>query len=94
MARIVRMKNVAIQGIRVLGVSLTLLLSCGGKRPAEQPAATAEAPAPPVPEGHPQCVDAEDKPVRCTEDKECCAGFVCGRDPELNPQQKYCIYGG
>jgi Ion channel inhibitory toxin len=87
------MRTLAIQ--RILAMSVCLCLgACGSSKPAaEAPVAQAE-PEPPVPTGHPQCVDSKDRPIRCVEDSECCEGFVCGQDPELNPMNKYCIWGG
>ncbi len=42
----------------------------------------------------PECVDEKDQRVSCLADADCCAGFVCGKDPELSPRVSYCIYGG
>jgi hypothetical protein len=42
----------------------------------------------------PTCVDADEAPMRCREDSECCDGFVCGIDPELSSRIKHCIYSG
>lgn len=42
----------------------------------------------------PECLNENDEPVECELDGECCSGFVCGKDPELNPRKKYCIFGG
>lgn len=42
----------------------------------------------------PECLNENDEPVECEQDDECCSGFVCGKDPELNPRKKYCLYGG
>ena len=36
-----------------------------------------------MPTGHPTCVDDKDKPILCSDDKDCCPGFVCGHDPDL-----------
>jgi Ion channel inhibitory toxin/Dickkopf N-terminal cysteine-rich region len=88
------MRTLVIQGLLVMSASLTSIACGGGQAKAEAPATIATEAPPPVPEGHPECVDARDKPIRCSEDSECCTGFVCGRDPELNPAQKYCIFGG
>jgi len=42
----------------------------------------------------PECVDDKDQRVECLSDADCCAGFVCGKDPELSPRVSYCMYGG
>ena len=42
----------------------------------------------------PECVDDKDQRVECLADTDCCAGFVCGKDPELSHHVSYCIYGG
>lgn len=42
----------------------------------------------------PECLNENDEAVECELDSECCSGFVCGKDPELNPRKKYCIFGG
>lgn len=70
--------------------------ACGGeKSPAKEPVVQppASTVAPPIGSA-PQCVDANDSPVKCEKDSDCCEGFVCGRDPELNPREKFCIYAG
>jgi hypothetical protein len=78
----------------VWGVLTAVMMGCGAsqQRPVEQSAAATEA----TPEvgAAPQCVDDKDQPVTCLSDSDCCAGFVCGKDPELSPRQSYCIYGG
>ena len=78
-----------------LGSALILLaLGCtGGQEHAvDQSAAITESA--PEPMGAPQCVDDKDQPVACLADSDCCAGFVCGKDPELSQRTSYCIYGG
>jgi len=76
-----------------MGASLALS-ACGGQQPPPAAAPQEEA-APPVEVGgHPECVDTNENPVRCVDDKECCKGLVCGQDPELNPMNKYCVYAG
>lgn len=78
------------------GALTILVLACGSaQRPlAEQSAATAESvQEAPVGEA-PTCVDDKDQPVSCLADSDCCAGFVCGKDPELSQRMSYCIYGG
>jgi hypothetical protein len=62
-------------------------------RPIEQSAATTETMPAEVGEA-PQCVDDKEQPVVCLSDNDCCAGFVCGKDPELSQRYSYCIYGG
>ncbi len=44
--------------------------------------------------GAPECVDENNDPARCSEDGDCCDGFVCGIDPELSSRIKHCIYAG
>lgn len=80
----------ALAVIASLGV-----VACGSKQePAQEPL----VPEPPVREkpigSAPECVDAENNPIRCEADDECCPGFVCGIDPELSSRIKHCIYGG
>ena len=81
-----------------LGAIGMLLWSCASQ-PKPEPATSAAieeaAPAPreAVAE-EPECVDDEDKRVECLSDGDCCSGFVCGKDPELNPRVNYCVYGG
>lgn len=78
-----------------LAASLLLGACAGGQQtvkddyvpPASQPRESAVGAAP-------ECLNEEDEPVECELDEECCSGFVCGKDPELNPRKKYCIYGG
>ena len=72
-------------------------IGCGGaqQRPAAEQATAISEPARAEPVGAaPQCVDQKDQPVTCLSDADCCARFVCGRDPELNPRESYCIFGG
>lgn len=74
----------------------TMVMACGAAQrpPAEQSAATTESISEaPVGEA-PTCVDDQDQRVSCLSDADCCAGFVCGKDPELNRRMSYCIYGG
>lgn len=78
----------------VWGALMMVAMGCGAspQRPAESAAATD-----PVPEAvgeAPQCVDDKEQPITCLSDVDCCAGFVCGKDPELNPRSSYCVYGG
>ncbi len=47
----------------------------------------------PVPE-EPECVDQDNNPARCEQDSDCCAGFVCGHDPELNHRELFCLFAG
>jgi hypothetical protein len=77
------------------GVLMGVTLGCAAspQRPVEQSAAATEA-TPQEVGAAPQCVDDKDQPVMCLSDSDCCAGFVCGKDPELSPRQSYCIYGG
>ena len=70
-------------------------LGCAGgqEHAVDQSAAITESAPQPVGEA-PQCVDDKDQPVACLADSDCCAGFVCGKDPELSQRTSYCIYGG
>jgi hypothetical protein len=80
-----------------IGLAACLLLGgCAGGRdavrddyvpPASQPKERAVSEAP-------ECLNEEDEPVECELDSDCCSGFVCGKDPELNPRKKFCIFGG
>lgn len=77
-------------------VLILAAFGCGASQqhPAmEQQAATTET----VPEssvGAPECVDEQDQQATCLSDSDCCPNFVCGRDPERNPRENYCIFGG
>jgi hypothetical protein len=78
------------------GVLTMVAMACGAAQhpPAERAAATVESvPEAPVGEA-PKCVDENDQPVSCLSDADCCAGFVCGKDPELSRRTNYCVYGG
>jgi hypothetical protein len=85
--------------LRGVGTALMVFMGmgCAGaqQRPAvnEQSSAMAEEKAEPVGAAR-ECVDEQDRPVSCLSDSDCCKGFVCGRDPELNPRASYCIFGG
>jgi uncharacterized lipoprotein YajG len=72
-----------------------LVAACSSSRPppSAQPAAPAAAAAA-VPAEAPTCVDAKDQRVQCLTDADCCARFVCGKDPELSQSVNYCIFGG
>lgn len=73
-----------------------LLLGCAGSQPrAETQASMSEAPPAPVEvEAAPECVNDQEQRVRCLSDSDCCAGFVCGKDPELSQDLSFCIYAG
>jgi hypothetical protein len=72
-----------------------LLMACGGAQPRPEHAVAAEAPPePPSVSEAPECVDDKEQRVSCLSDSDCCAGFVCGKDPELSHRLSYCIYGG
>jgi hypothetical protein len=80
----------------VWGALTMVVMACGGAQhpPAEQSAATTESISE-LPAGEaPTCVDEKDQRVSCLSDADCCAGFVCGKDPELSHRMSYCIYGG
>jgi len=86
-------RTAIIQGAG-FSVLMVVAMGCGASQP--RPAESAEA-AESVPEAvgeAPQCVDDKEQPVMCLSDSDCCAGFVCGKDPELNARSSYCIYGG
>ena len=81
----------AFVGLVAIGVA-----ACGGsKEEAKDPylPPEGEEPAAPVSEA-PECVDQNNEPVKCQTDADCCSGFVCGKDPELNSREKFCIYAG
>jgi hypothetical protein len=86
--------NKAVRGA-AWGALTMVAMACGAaQRPAaEQSAATTESVDAPVGEA-PACVDDKEQPVSCLSDADCCAGFVCGKDPELSQRTSYCIYGG
>jgi hypothetical protein len=96
MATIASLSRVAMIRGAAWGVLMMMAMACGAaQRPAaEQSAASTESISEsPVGEA-PTCVDDKEQPVSCLSDADCCAGFVCGKDPELNPRTSYCIYGG
>lgn len=86
-------RTAMIQGAG-LGVLMAVALGCGASQPRAAESAAATESVPEAVEAAPQCVDNKDQPVTCLSDSDCCAGFVCGKDPELNPRASYCIYGG
>lgn len=86
----------ALARLTVLAVACGAV-ACGAAQrppPAEQSAAAEEAAADDAIGAAPECVDEKDQPVSCLSDADCCAGFVCGKDPELSHRLSYCIYGG
>ncbi len=77
------------------------LFSCGPtlQRQADHAAGSESVPPESAPNTSevgeaPECVDDKDQRVECLSDGDCCAGFVCGKDPELSPRVSYCMYGG
>jgi hypothetical protein len=89
------LSRAAVRGMR--GALLVVVMGCGASQQhpqSEQSAAAVES----VPEqsvgAAPSCVDDKEQPVVCLSDGDCCAGFVCGKDPELSHRTSYCIYGG
>ena len=40
-----------------------------------------------------QCTGGGNKPQECESDNECCAGFYCGRDPQISDVIKVCMSG-
>jgi len=96
MATIVSLSRVAMIRGAAWGALTMMAMACGAAQrpPAEQSAATTESISEsPVGEA-PTCVDDKEQPVPCLSDADCCAGFVCGKDPDLSPRTSYCIYGG
>lgn len=72
-----------------------LLVGCGSAQPRLEHAAGSEAaPEQASVSEAPECVDEKEQRVSCLSDTDCCAGFVCGKDPELSHRLSYCIYGG
>jgi hypothetical protein len=89
-------RAVMIRGA-VGAVLMVAAFGCGGaqQRPAiEHQAAAAEAMPEPSIGPPPECVDEQDKPVTCLSDADCCPGFACGKDPERNARESFCLYGG
>ena len=88
--------SVVIRG--ALGAALMMAaFGCGGaqQHPAmEQQAATTETVPEPSVGPAPECVDDQDQQVTCLSDADCCPKFVCGKDPERNFRESYCIYSG
>jgi hypothetical protein len=100
------LSRAAIQGMRG---ALTVLaavawVACGASQQQQQAqdadgqreqSAAAEESVPDQSIGaSPSCVGENDQPVACLSDSDCCAGFVCGKDPELSHRTSFCIYGG
>ena len=89
------MKNVVMLGVLGLVTAQWLNACAGGRATGGDPFLPPEnqqeeSAIPPAPE----CVDEDDEPVKCEKDEECCPGFVCGKDPELNHRETFCIYSG
>jgi len=81
----------------VICAALPASLGCGGaqKPPPESSASVTETAPDPATIGEaPECVDDKEQRVTCLSDGDCCSGFVCGKDPDLNQAVDYCIYGG
>src|SRR5687768_11428951 len=68
------------------GALTMVAMACGAAQhpPAEQSAATTETISESPAGEAPTCVDDKEQPVSCLSDADCCAGFVCGKDPELS----------
>lgn len=80
-----------------VGLAVVLLLgACASNKDAvRDESVTPASPPRETPVGAaPACLNENDEPVECELDEDCCSGFVCGKDPELNPRKKYCIFGG
>ncbi|HWO08179.1 MAG TPA: hypothetical protein VNN80_01825 [Polyangiaceae bacterium] len=88
-------RAVMIRGA-VGAVLMVAAFGCGGaQHPAvEQQAAATEAVPEPAIGPPPECVDEHDRQVTCLSDSDCCPGFSCGKDPERNPRESFCLYGG
>jgi len=72
-----------------------VLSACASSTPRPQTSAAAsETPAEGSVGVAPECLNDEKQHVQCLSDGDCCAGFVCGKDPELNQSVSYCVYGG
>jgi hypothetical protein len=86
-------RTAIIQGA---GFSVLMMvgMGCGASQTRSAESAEATESVPEAVGEAPQCVDDKEQPVTCLSDSDCCAGFVCGKDPELNPRSSYCIYGG
>ena len=90
------LSRAAIQGMRG-ALMVGMMMGCGASQQhsqSEQSAAAAESVPDQAVSETPSCVDAKDQPVACLSDGDCCAGFVCGKDPELSQRTSFCIYGG
>jgi hypothetical protein len=98
------LSRAAIQGTRgalmVWAAVAWVALGCGasqqhaGHADGEQSAAAEESVSDPSIGQSPSCVGENDQPVACLSDSDCCAGFVCGKDPELSHRTSFCVYGG
>ena len=91
--RMMKRFGVAFAMIFTVGVA-GCATSAGRAAPVESAAVEESAPPETVPVGAPECLDHNDKPAECLEDSDCCAGFVCGKDPELSRRTTFCIYAG
>ena len=47
-----------------------------------------------VPGPVPQCLGEDGKQAECSDDRECCKGYYCGKDPEGNQIKRFCLYSG
>jgi hypothetical protein len=89
------LSRAAIQGMR--GALMVVVMGCAASQQhpqSEQSAAAVESAPDQAVGGAPSCVGDNDQPVSCLSDADCCAGFVCGKDPELSQRTSYCIFGG
>lgn len=75
---------------------LMLLVGCAPKQVNTQDKTVpeAEAATPAVPGPPPKCVAEDGKQAECTDDRDCCPGYYCGRDPEGSHLKRYCLYSG
>lgn len=93
------LSRAAIRGMRG-ALIVVMMIGCGASQEhphhmeAGQSATSSESVPDQAADVAPSCVDARDQPVACLSDADCCAGFVCGKDPELSRRTSFCIYGG
>jgi len=78
-------------------------VACSGSQPKTDPTALtleeyeknskATEKPPPDPMANPD-ENADDECSReCDSDKDCCAGYYCGKDPEQSARKDYCLPG-
>ena len=96
LGRAVRLRAVSFRAVLAAACIGGTLVGCSAAQQREPGHAAVSESVPDTREVGvaPECVDEKDQRVECLSDADCCAGFVCGKDPDLSPRVSYCIYGG